>query len=122
MLYIPEAASFFVIGGWDGQSVISQIAKLKDGKWYDAGQLNTARRVNLFYLNLFSKDDFKDHSAQWFNSVVVVAGGTETQPTESCKVNDDTGKFECQVISPTLTSYENGVSFLVQSDYCVLIN
>ena len=119
MLYIPEAASFFVIGGWDGQSVISQIAKLKNGKWTDAGQLNTARRVIIFYLDLFSKDDFKDHSAQWFNSELVVAGGTETQPTESCKINDDTDKFECHVISPTLTDNGNGVSFVVQSDYYI---
>ena len=45
MVYIPEVLAFLVIGGYDGFS-LSQIGKLKDGQWSDAGKLNTARRVS----------------------------------------------------------------------------
>ena len=44
-LYIPELRSFFVIGGHEEGSDLSQIAKFKDEEWFDAGQLNSVRRV-----------------------------------------------------------------------------
>ena len=46
MVFIPEQKSYFVIGGHSHQSALSQIARFTDGTWYDAGQLNSVRRVS----------------------------------------------------------------------------
>ena len=53
----------------------------------------------------------------WLNNALVVAGGVDTHPTESCKLND-TGKFDCHEIMPTLNNYEHGVVFAVPSNFC----
>ena len=37
MLYISEAQSYLVIGGFSHRIILSQIAKFKNGKWSDAG-------------------------------------------------------------------------------------
>ena len=46
MLYVPDMSSYFVIGGNGESGVLSNIVKLKDGAWSDAGKLKTARYVN----------------------------------------------------------------------------
>ena len=59
MIYIPEASSFFVIGGEIGGRFdfdLSQVARFEvlgspqfsSGTWYDVGQLNHARRVSSY--------------------------------------------------------------------------
>ena len=52
MLYIPETRSYLVIGGDDGY-YLSQIAKLKNGAWSDAGRLNSARYVSFCWFFYF---------------------------------------------------------------------
>ena len=56
MLYLLEILSYFVIGGYSGfdgssgggGSSVSQIAKLTNGAWSDAGKLKKARKVSLY--------------------------------------------------------------------------
>ena len=62
---------------------------------------------------------FKHHRSQWLDNNVVVAGGKGEYSSESCALNGDSGKLECEDISPTLTDYSIGVSFTVASDFCV---
>ena len=45
MIYISETFSYFVIGGKSPS--LSQIAQFKDGAWFDAGHLNSARAVSI---------------------------------------------------------------------------
>ena len=54
ILYIPVMSAFLIIGGSDSSDDTSQIAKFKDGTWFDAGHLKRARRVSfcsLLFLN-----------------------------------------------------------------------
>ena len=46
MMFIPETSSYLVIGGFAGDSQLAQIARLKDGTWTNAGQLNSVRMVS----------------------------------------------------------------------------
>ena len=48
LLYIAEHRSFLVIAGYTNSGALTQIAKLKDGAWSDAGQLNTYRSVSFY--------------------------------------------------------------------------
>ena len=46
MIFIPETASYLVIGGKSLNNIIlSQLAIFANGTWFDAGQLNSGRRV-----------------------------------------------------------------------------
>ena len=51
MVYVPETQSYYVVGGvaGSGYGTLSEIAKFKDGVWSDAGRLNSARDVSLYY-------------------------------------------------------------------------
>ena len=62
---------------------------------------------------------FKDHRAKWLDNAIVVAGGDSKKSSESCRMNNDTGKFDCVDITPTLDWYFAGVSLAVPSDFCV---
>ena len=70
MLFIAETRSYLLIGGYDGDDDLSQIAKFQGGVWSDAGQLNSARRVCfcLFCLFINHLSNFKLHSAQWLGT------------------------------------------------------
>ena len=46
MMFIPETSSYLVIGGFAGDSQLAQIARLKDGTWTNAGQLDSGRMVS----------------------------------------------------------------------------
>ena len=49
MIFIPETSSYLVIGGTtfvDYVAVLSQIAIFANDTWYDAGRLNSVRRVS----------------------------------------------------------------------------
>ena len=52
MVYIPAKSSYFVIGGSDGIG-LTQIARLTNGVWSYAGQLNSGRAVSFvcFFLS-----------------------------------------------------------------------
>ena len=119
MVFVREILSYLVIGGMSGED-LSQIARFTNGAWYDAGQLYKARGVRespLFFDSKLSAK-IKTLQAQWFNNALVVAGGMGELSTETCSLNDSTGKFECVDITPTLDKYTRGVSFVVSIDYC----
>ena len=121
MLYMPATRSFLVISGFDDNEDLPQIARFKDGTWseQDVGKLNTARKVSFFTFSTH-KLSFKNPKATRLDNEFVVAGGWNTPfPSESCKMNDKTGKFECVDIAPVLTDYVLGVSFAVSSNFCV---
>merc|ERR1712106_596952 len=105
MLYLPITSTYLVMGGSDSSGYLSQIVTFKNGVWSDVGQLNSPR---------------ESHSAQWLDYALVVAGGWGDQySSEACTMNGETGKFNCVDITPTLTDYALGVSFVVSSAFCV---
>ena len=53
MIFISEISSFFVSGGL-ALTDMSQIAKLKDNEWSDAGKLKTPRFVSFSHFLLIS--------------------------------------------------------------------
>ena len=69
---------------------------------------------------MFQNLKFKGHRTKWFDNTLVVAGGDNFgRPAESCKLNEDTNKFDCTSITPMLNDYSSGVAFVVSSDFCV---
>ena len=71
-------------------------------------------------LNFFHLKIFKGHRAQWLNGVMIVAGGiSNNMATESCKLNEKYGDFDCVDISPSLSGYTFGSSFAVSANFCV---
>ena len=52
MIYIDEISSFLVIGGTDGIDSY-QIAMFKNGAWFYAGKLNSARHVCFVFCTYF---------------------------------------------------------------------
>ena len=80
--------------------------------WTRAEMLSFAH----FYMFLILLFDSKAHSAQWFENSLVVAGGTKEDSSAVCTVSDDTGKFDCVDITPTLNKNHYGVSIMVSSD------
>ena len=119
MLYIRDLSAYFVIGGnGNNKNGLRTIAEFKNGVWREAGQLLTTHNVsfNLFFCFI---NWFKGLDAEWTNGNLIVAGGAEeARRSESCTLNSN-GKFTCSTISPDLTYYYYGVSFLVPSNFCV---
>ena len=60
----------------------------------------------------------KRHQAEWANGALIVAGGSREKSSEKCTMNEN-DEFECVDISPILYNYAYGVSFLVETSYCV---
>ena len=63
-------------------------------------------------------DSLKGHQAEWTNGVLIVAGGKDTKSSETCTLGENS-EFNCVDISPLLDDYLSGVSFTVESNYCV---
>lgn len=62
--------------------------------------------------------DFKRHRVEWLDGVMLVAGGSRgTLSSEKCTLNAN-GDFNCVEISPSLSGYYLGASFVVSVDYC----
>ena len=121
MVYMTEISSYLVIGGSNTNSRYTKIAMFASGKWFDAGNLKTTRRVVfLLFFTCFKIYIFKGHRAQWFDNALVVAGGElPVLSTESCMLNQATNKFTCVDIIPELTFYRYGVAFAVPFGFCV---
>ena len=123
MLYIPETSSFLVIGGAYGNNQVAttQIAKLKDDAWYDAGQLNSVHTVSFCSICLFptiqgrSRPMVTQHACRRRRKMQ----RSDKLSTESCTIDDESEKFDCVDIAPILDDYYMGVSFAVPSDFCV---
>ena len=120
IVYVPATSAYYVIGGWDGFVRFSTIGMFKNGAWSKAGQLNMARNVSFYYFFVFEtyRFNFKDHQAVWANDALIVAGGLNAKSSEKCTINKS-GMFTCADILPTLENYKYGVSFVVESTYCV---
>ena len=81
---------------------------------------NWKRGVKWVFVSFINQWSFlKIHRAQWLGNALVVAGGSATKSSESCKVNSETEKFDCVDISPILKDYYLGVAFAVLSNFCV---
>ena len=52
------------------------------------------------------------------NGMIIVAGGNGVYPTEKCIWDDETNQFVCTDMEPTLSNKEDGISFVVDQDYC----
>ena len=119
MVYIPATSAYYVIGRYTG-GFLSTIGMFKNGAWSEAGQLNTARSVSfsLFFVFQSYRFNFKRHRAEWANGALIVAGGWDIKSSEKCTISES-GMFTCVDISPSLKDYEEGVSFVVESTYCV---
>ena len=104
---------------------LATIAMFQNGVWMNVGQLNTARFVSFCALFLFQNNLFKniqEHSAQWLDGALVVAGGVYSTPSseefsEKCTLNEN-GQFNCVHISPSLYLVTSSVSFRVPATYC----
>ena len=119
MVYIPATSAYYVIGGYNGE-FLSTIGMFKNGAWTEVGQLNTARSVSfsLFFVFQSYRFNFKRHRAEWANGALIVAGGWDIKSSEKCTISES-GMFTCVDITSTLYNYASGVSFVVESTYCV---
>ena len=119
MVYVPATSAYYVIGGYSGGS-LSTIGMFKNGAWSEAGQLNTARGVSFcsFFVFQSYRFNFKRHRAEWANGALIVAGSWGEKSSEKCTMSES-GMFTCVDITPTLEDYMYGVSFVVESTYCL---
>ena len=62
--------------------------------------------------------NFKAHRAEWANGALIVAGGWGERSSEKCTL-DESGMFTCVDITPTLIDYAYGISFIVETNFCV---
>ena len=121
MLFISELTAYIVIGGYDEYDAnLATIAQFQNDVWTNVGQLNTARYVSFraLFCSISNWKNIKDHSAQWLDGALIVAGGVyKTGYSEKCTLNVS-GQFSCVDILPTLYMVRSRVSFRVPATYC----